>query len=312
MNLFMRSVGFKGYSAHDEDALIRRAISAGIKSGKILKNNKHEKAMIVYGISPSAGVGIYGHMSGDRFVYDTHFPYLFTNRSVKEKEITVFKSLTNENFCGVAEQAGGDIPRVFFVSNPIDMLFEIDSRGTGADYDYKTEGDSALKQIVLNDISVSYSGLAIAASVLLAAYDKKQFFGNDGGKETAGAVAGLEKDAPPEAVKDKKTIRFDTEAGKREFSLRSNLKRAETEDILSIVDTHIYPGGQVGEGYVVLANITGIREEENMITGQRFYIMTLQMNNETIEAAVNTADVIGEPKVGRRFNARMWLQGYVM
>ena len=126
MNSFMRSIGFKGYGLQDEDALIRRAISAGIKADKVFYNDRHGRAMIVYGVSPSAGVGIFGHMTGDKFIYDTHFPYLFTNRATKEKEIVIFKSLTSEYFSGITENVKGDIPRVFFVSNPVDVLFDID------------------------------------------------------------------------------------------------------------------------------------------------------------------------------------------
>ena len=300
MNLFMRSIGFKGYGSKDEDTLIRRAISAGIKSDKLLKNNRHDRAMIVYGVSPSAGIAVYGHTDGDRFVYDTHFPYLFTNRTTKEKEIIVFKNLTGESFCGITETGKHEVPRMFYISNPVDVLFEIDHRSTGTEQQYDTEGDGALRQIVLSDANVSYSGLAIAASVLLPAYNKEKFF-----KSGEPADTGQSKD---KSVK----ISEKPETGFRPSPAMSTVKRAETEDILSIVDTHIYPGGQVGEGYVVLGNITGMREEENVISGQRFYIMTLQVNDETIDVAVNTADVIGEPRVGRRFNARMWLHGYVM
>lgn len=301
MNLFMRSIGFKGYGSKDEDTLIRRAISAGIKSDKLLRNDMHDRAMIVYGVSPSAGIAVFGHTDGDKFVYDTHFPYLFTNRSVKEKEIIVFKNLTGESFCGVTEGGKDEMPRMFYFSNPVDLLFEIDHRSSGPDQDYDAEGDGAFKQILLSDVSVSYSGLAIAASILLPAYDKEKFFKTKEQPEDAGG-------------KDNKTEKppLKEESGFKVSPAMSTVKRAETEDILSIVDTHIYPGGQVGEGYVVLGNITAIREEENVISGQRFYIMTLQINDETIDVAVNTADVIGEPRVGRRFNARMWLHGYVM
>ena len=302
----MRSIGFKGYGIQDEDALIRRAISAGIKADKVFHNDRHGRAMIVYGVSPSAGVGIFGHMTGDKFIYDTHFPYLFTNRATKEKEIVIFKSLTSEYFSGITENVKGDIPRVFFVTNPVDVLFDIDNKS--GDTEYETEGDGALKHIVLNDVNVAYSGLAIAASVILPAYDKKKFFSEaEEAQSTLGKAGNSEF---VEGSRSKGTGNIGPEP--RKPSVMSNVKRAEKEDILSIVDTHIYPGGQVGEGFVILGNIVGMREEENIITGQSFYVMNLQVNDETIEIAVNKGDIIGEPKVGRRFNARMWMQGYVM
>ena len=298
MNSFMRSIGFKGYGLRDEDAVIRRAISGAIKADKVFRNDKHGRGMIIYGVSPSAGIGIFGHMTGDKFIYDTHFPYLFTTKVTKEKEIVIFKKLTVESFSGITENVKGDIPRVFFVTNPVDVLFDIDNKI--ADAEYESEGDGALRQIVISDVSVAYSGLAIAASVILPAYSKKDVFDDidTDGKKSAPKRRSYGKSV----LKDKKPS----------ASFMSNAMRAEKEDILSIVDTHIYPGGQVGEGYVILGNITGMREEENYITGQSFYIMNLQVNDESIEVAVNSADIIGEPKVGRRLSARMWLQGYVV
>ena len=302
----MRSIGFKGYGLQDEDDLIRRAISAGIKTDRIFRNNKHGRAMIAYGVSPSAGVGIFGHMVGEKFVYDNHFPYLHTNMITKEKEIVIFKNLTGEKFSGMAENVKGDIPRVFFVTNPVDVLFDIDNKN--AEAEYETEGDGALRHISVSDVNVAYSGLAIAASVILPAYDKAKHIEE---KKS-------EKDDQEEEIRYlslEETARLATGGGKKAAKRKkgiSNIRRAEREDILSIVDTHIYPGGQVGEGYVILGNILGMREEENTVTGQSFYIMNLLINDERIEVAVNTADVIGEPKVGRRLNARMWMQGNVM
>ena len=292
MNLFLRSVGFKGFSAAEEDDLIRRAITAGIKSDKIFRNDKHGKAMIMYATSVSAGIAVYGHMVNERFVYDTHFPYLFSKRTVNEKEIVVFKDLTSESFCAISE-AGRSVPRMFFITNPLDVLFEIDNQNAGGESDYETEGDGALRHMILKDVSISYSGMAIAASVLLAAYDKNKYF------RDLGSIPSTEDTQSADPVRN---------SGRQAVS---NAKRAEREDIMSIVDTHFYPGGNSGDSFVVLGNITGLRSEENVITGQSFYIMTLQADNETFDVAVNTADVIGEPRVGRRFSARTWLHGYV-
>lgn len=311
MNLFLRSIGFKGYSAEDEDALIRRVISAGIKSGRIFRNDKHGRAMIMYGTGVSAGIAVYGRMVKDRFVYDTHFPYLFTNRSVNEKEIVVFRNLMSEGFCAVSE-GSRNTPHMFHVSNPLDLLFEIDHQRAEDDPDYEAEGEGALRHVVLKDVNVSYSGMAVAASVLLAAYDKHKYF------RSTDADA---KKLPYTETSDEHTDRLPQGNGggvsiintpaREDGRAVSNVKRAEREDILSIVDTHFYPGGHTGDSFVVLGNITGMREEENIITGQTFYIVTIQADNETFDVAVNTADVIGEPRVGRRFNARMWLHGYV-
>ena len=39
--------------------------------------------------------------------------------------------------------------------------------------------------------------------------------------------------------------------------------------------------------------------------------MTLECNNMAFRMAINEADLLGEPAVGRRFKGQVWLQGRV-
>ncbi len=89
-------------------------------------------------------------------------------------------------------------------------------------------------------------------------------------------------------------------------------KRASKEDIYSIVDTTFMPYGVESDQYSILGNIESIKEEYNNMTNDKIYVIDVQCNNINITVAINERDIIGEPKVGRRFKGVIWLQGLLV
>ena len=57
--------------------------------------------------------------------------------------------------------------------------------------------------------------------------------------------------------------------------------------------------------------ILELSQEENVYTGEKIYIMTLECNNMVFTMAVNSGNLLGEPEVGRRFKGQIWLQGSI-
>ena len=306
MNLYIRSVGFRGYSSEDEDTLIHRAMSAAIKSDKVIENGHYQRGIILYGTSESAGIAVFGRLQKDKFIYDTHFPYIVPSTARKQKEIIVVKSSTGEKFQGAIELPEKDMVRVFFISNPVDMLGKLDAQTTGDDIAYELEGSGAVKQIALSDISLSYTGFALAASVLLPAYKKE--VGEAPSEKKAGKVNAVSGES---GARSEKPGKADAQSSQSTKPYMSVFQRTEKEDILSIADTYIFPGGTESESYVVVGEIIAIKEETNIITDQKIYIFTLLAGDARIEVTVNEDDLVGVPSVGRRLNARIWLHGYI-
>ena len=83
------------------------------------------------------------------------------------------------------------------------------------------------------------------------------------------------------------------------------------EDVFSIVDSTFMPCGVECDQYSVIGEILALSCEENIYTGEKIYIMVLECNDLTFTMAINQADLVGEPKVGRRFKGQIWLQGSV-
>ena len=57
--------------------------------------------------------------------------------------------------------------------------------------------------------------------------------------------------------------------------------------------------------------IVAIRKEDNSITKEKIYVMKIEANRIIFDLCINEKDLLGEPKVGRRFKGKVWLQGRV-
>ena len=87
--------------------------------------------------------------------------------------------------------------------------------------------------------------------------------------------------------------------------------RLRTEDIYTIVDTYLMPYGAECDKYSILGEIIGMSIIENTMTNEAVYVFTLDVNDMQFDVCVPMDAVIGEPEIGRRFKADIWLQGYI-
>ena len=88
-------------------------------------------------------------------------------------------------------------------------------------------------------------------------------------------------------------------------------KRIRGEDIYSIVDTHFMPSGLECDQYAILGEILNIDTIENLLTGKELYVLTVETNELQFDVCVPVEKVIGEPAIGRRLKAQIWLQGHI-
>ena len=45
------------------------------------------------------------------------------------------------------------------------------------------------------------------------------------------------------------------------------------------------------------------------MTKEKIYVLTVECNNLEFDVCINEEDLIGEPEIGRRLKASIWLQG---
>lgn len=88
-------------------------------------------------------------------------------------------------------------------------------------------------------------------------------------------------------------------------------QRIRREDIYSIVDTCFMPYGLECDQYSIIGEILDIDTVENKVTKEIIYVFMLEVNELTFDVCVPQNTVVGEPAVGRRFKANIWLQGKI-
>ena len=71
------------------------------------------------------------------------------------------------------------------------------------------------------------------------------------------------------------------------------------------------PSGIECDQYSVIGNILSVDRRINRITGEEIFLLGLECNDLLFTAAINAADLLGEPVPGRRFKGQVWRQGNV-
>ena len=108
-------------------------------------------------------------------------------------------------------------------------------------------------------------------------------------------------------------IYYDVEI-KRYLDPRACLKNALVSYYylsVSFFSSYFMPHSVECDKYSVLGKIINVMEMQNSRTKEIFYYLSVECNSIQIEFTIAKEDLMGEPKVGRRFKGILWLQGEV-
>lgn len=301
MNLYMRSLGFSKMDSEAEAEFLEKGIGKCIDKGFVVRNDSLNRGVIVLRVSKSTGIYIYGRYEKDEFIYEYHFPFLIGNVTTENYEITIERHQDKESFAAVCDEMKTGVTLIFYLQNVMDYL------------DYLTKEVREIKQLrVLDTRNAALSNpvkskkavltaLSISGTVLLPVNKKK---GRDKeAEENRRRRIAAAKDGDERAMESLTIEDIDT------YTQISH--RIIYEDVFTIVDSTFMPCGVECDQYSVIGEILELTEEENLFTGEKMYIMTLDCNNMIFDMAINCADLLGEPAVGRRFKGQVWLQGTV-
>ena len=85
----------------------------------------------------------------------------------------------------------------------------------------------------------------------------------------------------------------------------------QTEDIYSLVDTYFMPYGIEFDHYSVLGEIIAVEKRQNKVSKENLNIITIKCNDMVFDVCINEKDLVGEPRVNRRFKGIVWMQGHI-
>ena len=194
---------------------------------------------------------------------------------------------SRESYAGVCDDIKVGISLIFYLQNRIPYVKahfcgELPIRGT----------------------SLTLSGLSTQGSILLPIEkdeEQKQRIRQDSANRT-NLIAAARKG-------DEDAIEMLTMEDMDMYSTIS--KKIQKEDVFSIVDTYFMPYGVECDHYSVLGEIMEYSKVRNNITGEEIFLLKICCNELTFDVAINIIDMLGEPRVGRRFKGTIWLQGFI-
>lgn len=237
---------------------------------------------------PGIGISLFGDLDiNECFKKQYYLPFFIGTGITSYADVFIERRMDREAYIGVCEDTKIGINLIFHLQNTLEYLREIQLTGDKVKYS-----------------SVTLSGLCNSGTVLLPVRkDKIQKRMQKEEIRNRMLLADAAKNGDPVAIESLTLDDIDT------YSKVS--KRLITEDVFSIVDTYIMPYGVECDRYSILGEIQTLDTVQNEYSGEEIYIMKLEINELTFDICVPAKAVMGEPAVGRRFKADIWLQGRV-
>lgn len=287
MNSFLRALGFNRYKNKTQfrDIIARASLFPDFmnyiddeETGKIYE--------FVHLYNESFGIKFYGTEEEDDYIIDSYIPFVDSNDFFIPIDLCIEKRYNGFSFIASCEDLRVGVSIIFHLVNPMDYINIL--------YEEKT----------ISKYLVAFSALSINGTVLLpvskAPGDAKRKKENmcRRAKLIAAARKGDESAMESLTFEDMDTI----------VKLS---KRIKNEDVFTIVESSFMPYGLESDLYTIVADIIDFRLTKNTITNEEIYILKLSYNGIIITTAINKADIVGEPLVGRRFKGTIWLQGKI-
>lgn len=237
---------------------------------------------------PSMGLTLVGEYDiNGALSVEHYFPYLKGDSFMEYENISIEKQTDKESYAGVCEDYRLGMTLIFYVLNIADY-----AKSKWFNYSNR------------HMTQVKFSGLSINGTILLGVKrSKQQQRYEDELRAWHNNLLAAAKNGDTEAIENLTIDEMDT--------YTSLTARVQKEDILSIVDTSFMPCGVECDHYMIVGNILKVTTLKNSYTNEMVYNLLLEANNIIMNIGINSVDLQGEPKEGRRFRGEVWLQGVV-
>ena len=285
MHRFMRAIGFSEYTDRNK---LKDVILTADQRAYTINDEDVMLGEFSKGFAENMGITVCGEFDEeDKFTYEYYYPYLRGRGITSTEDISVERHASRESYAGVCDDIKVGISLIFYLQNRIPYVKahfcgELPVRGT----------------------TLTMSALSVQGSVLLPIEkdeEQKQRIIQDSVNRT-NLIAAARKG-------DEDAIEMLTMEDMDMYSTIS--RKIQKEDVFSIVDTYFMPYGVECDHYSVLGEIMECTRVRNRFTGEEIFLLKICCNELTFDVAINIIDMLGEPKVGRRFKGTIWLQGFI-
>lgn len=289
MHHYLPSIGFKIINSRKKLSDLLQEVETSFTHYELLAVEE-EIDFCEFTKEYGAGIGItvFGDLDMEEyFERQYYYPYFTGTGITSYEDVVVEKRIDRDAYIGICDDVKIGINLYFHLQNTMEYLREFKMSGTS-----------------IRHSSVTLSAMCNAGIVLLPVMkdnvqEKKQKQEVENRKLLVSAARMGDQQAIESLTLD-------------DIDIYSKIsQRLIKEDVFSIVDTYIMPNGIECDTYSILGNILEMSKIENEYTGEELYIMKMDVNDLKFDLCVPVDHVIGEPEVGRRFKADIWLQGRV-
>lgn len=284
MHRYLRSIGFSMYKKKTEiKELMDKIQNENITSAKIIITPEKERLWeIRKDLAEDFGICIYGYLENlGAFIREGFYPYIKTEKCSTSSDCIIQKHFDDELFLGMIDDYRMGITLIFRLANPFEYL----------DNPYEP-----------NIHFTSLFGFCDDGKVLLPVYRHP---------DTENAITTLRRDFMSLAAMSGDEEAIEALSLDDLVTWSSINQRIQTEDLYSIISTLFMPYGMEADMYSIIGNILEVKIEENIITGEKVFILEIISNGIQLYVAVQSDNLQGEPVPGRRFKGNVWVLGNI-
>ena len=289
MHKYLSAIGFKHIETREQLNKLLKFTETSFQDEKTVKvKDDMEVSERIKHFTKDMGIMIVGsYDQDDQYEREHYIPFFLGKGEKKFDEIAIERHIAKNSYAGACEYPGIGITIIYYLQNEVEYLSEL-----------------KYHQLNKDSVSITLSGLASEGKILLPVIQEKVSFVEK--EESFKRHSKLLKEA---RSGDENAIESLTMQEMDTYSMIS--KRIENEDVLSIVSTYFMPCGLECDQYSILGEILKYEKRENSLTKEKLYVMTLDCNGLEFDVCINEEDLMGEPEIGRRLKASIWLQGRI-
>ena len=290
---YLRAVGFSEYKTRAQiNQLLAEVIAKPTSTNRITLPNGRQlgyfsKVFVKENTQhQAAGITVYGEYDEHgHFVFEYYYPFFEGSAYSTRAELSMEQATMQDYLEGMVDEENVGVSLIFFVDNMLECIEK--------------------KKDNKKQTSVSLKGFAQSGNILLpiskSNQERQEKKNNDLKRLDLIRAA---KRGDESAIENLTLDEMDT------YTTVS--KKIKDSDIFSMVETYFMPNGLECDHYSVMAEIIGVHEVENSLTGEKMYHLDLKHNFLPFYVYINQRDLNGTPQVGRRFKANIWMTGTVI
>lgn len=290
MHRYLRAIGFSQLKTRSQ---VNSLLASMIRNADEKKYTSIDDTDVMFAeyskeFAENVGITVRGEYNEDnQFIFDYYFPYIKGIQISSYEDISIERHAEKESYAGVCDDIKVGVTLIFYLQNIISYL-KIKNAG----------------RLPIRGTSLVLSGLSVEGRILLPIKKDEQDLKKikqDNVNRSKLLIAAKHGD---EQAMESLTL--------EDLDTYSNLsKKILTQDVYTLVDSYFMPYGVECDQYSILGEIMDYEYVTNKVTKERLCQMTVNCNDLIFDICINTADLVGEPEIGRRFKGVIWMQGMI-